>query len=123
MMKTSHSDLWRKKKSSLGLKESQLENELKNVSGYFEKKVRNVLIIAAVTGVAIFAVSKIVSKSGKGKDKKQKSGKEEKPDQKVEQKRSFSFKNFLFEKISVFVVGLVLSQLGKAVASKKDEES
>ncbi len=120
-MKTKHSNIWHKKRESLTLKESQLDEELESVSGNFEKKAINILIITAATSFTIFAISKMVGGSGKSKKvKKEDVQKEPKVAQKAE-KPSFSFKHILFEKITVAVIGLILSQIGKMVASQNEE--
>lgn len=125
LMKSNHSRLWKSRRSSLGQKESQLENELENVSSAFEGKAKTVLIGVAVIGVAALAIGFATRSSGKKKadSKKTKEDDKSQPEVKVVEKSSFSLKNILLEKITVAVLSFLITQLGQTLAPKKSEET
>ncbi|XOV92888.1 MAG: hypothetical protein ACFHWX_22155 [Bacteroidota bacterium] len=124
-MKSSHSRLWKSRRSSLGKKESQLENELESVSSVFEGKAKTVLIGIAVVGVVAIGIGIATRSSGKKKGdykKDQKKG-ESQPEVKIVEKSTFSFKNVLLEKITVAILSYLVTQLGHILASNKTEEN
>lgn len=120
-MSSGHSKLWQSKKSSLGEKESRLENELESVSSAFEGQAKKILIGVAIVGIAAFAVGMAISASKKKKDSTKEKKKEKPNKEKEVAKSSVSVKTMLLEKIAATALSLLLTQLGNYLKSTKDK--
>lgn len=120
---STRSTLWKNKKATLAKREVALKEELEEISGEVESRVKKVLTVSLIAGATVLVGYGLYRAfSGKDKSGQQTPKKSEKPSEKPQESPSplagFSLKNALLERLALAAIKFIGTQLATYLAGR-----